>query len=149
MRKAIPSSIQPELQLGTIDRRYRSLGVSLSASAVIGLSLVLSGPPLPFPGCLFRVITGLPCPSCGLTHAFIALGHGRVSEAFLDNIMSPLLFVTLIGILGVSVYESLAGRYLLQPLWARVKSKVLVGVLILAALSWTWNLFKHFTHFAG
>jgi len=149
MRKAIPSSTPPELRLGTIDRRYRSLGVSLSASAVIGLSIALNGPPLPFPGCLFRLITGLPCPSCGLTHAFIALGHGRVSEAFLDNIMSPLLFVTLIGVLGVSVYESLAGRYLLQPLWTRVKNKVLVGVLILAGLSWAWNLFRYFTHFSG
>ena len=137
------------MRVRTIDRRYRSLGVSVSASAVIGLSFVLSGPPLPFPGCLFRLITGLPCPSCGLTHAFIALGHGRLFEAFLDNIMSPFLFVTLIGILGVSVYESLSGRYCLQPLWARVKNKVLVMVLILAALSWSWNLFKHFSLFGA
>ena len=31
--------------------------------------------------CLFYNLTGLPCPGCGLTRAFVCLGHGRWQEA--------------------------------------------------------------------
>jgi hypothetical protein len=149
MRRAILSSIPPDLKRAQVDRRRGSLVIVLSASAVIGLSLVLSRPPLPFPRCLFRMVTGLPCPSCGLTRAFIALGHGRLAEACLQNIMSPVLLVALVAVLGVSAYETLADRSFLGPIWERVKNKVLVLVLVLSAFSWVWNLYKHFAHFAG
>lgn len=31
--------------------------------------------------CPFYNLTGLPCPGCGLTRAFVCLGHGRFGEA--------------------------------------------------------------------
>jgi hypothetical protein len=83
-----------------------------------------------------------------MTHAFIALGHGRPVEAFFKNIMSPFIFLVLIAIVGVSVFESLTGRFLFQTLWTRMKGKVLVFALVLAALSWAWNIYKHFSHSA-
>lgn len=147
MPKEIRSNL-PEFHLRTVAGQSRSIGVSLIAATVLGLAFQLSDPPLPFPVCLFRLFTGLPCPSCGMTHAFIALGHGRPVEAFLENIMSLFLFLALIVILGTSVFESATGRVVLQPLWARVKNKVLVVVLVLAALSWAWNIYKHFSHSA-
>ena len=136
----------PEFHLRVVAGQSRSLGISLIAAVVLGLSFQLSGPPLPFPVCLFRLFTGLPCPSCGMTHAFIALGHGRPVEAFFENIMSPFLFLALIAILGTSIFESVTSRVILQPLWARVKNKVLVVVLVMAGLSWAWNICKHFSH---
>ncbi len=41
--------------------------------------------------CLFRSITGLRCPSCGITHMFIDLLHGDLKSAFKDN---QFLFLT-------------------------------------------------------
>ncbi|MFO7635706.1 MAG: DUF2752 domain-containing protein [Clostridia bacterium] len=32
--------------------------------------------------CVFKRATGLPCPSCGMTRAYIALFQGRFAEAF-------------------------------------------------------------------
>lgn len=35
--------------------------------------------------CLFRTITGLSCPGCGITRMFVALFGGNVQEAFACN----------------------------------------------------------------
>ena len=32
--------------------------------------------------CLFRMLTGLKCPGCGITHSLISLLHGNIYEAF-------------------------------------------------------------------
>ncbi len=54
--------------------------------------MLLASALLPLPGpdgrlahlpplCPFLVLTGLPCPGCGLTRAFVCLGHGRWEDA--------------------------------------------------------------------
>jgi len=45
----------------------------------------------PRPGCLFRQITGLKCPFCGMTHAVIALAHGHLMAAVQQNAIVLLL----------------------------------------------------------
>ena len=42
--------------------------------------------------CVFRVITGLKCPGCGITHMIMAACRFDFKSAFSEN---PLLFVTL------------------------------------------------------
>jgi hypothetical protein len=43
--------------------------------------------------CGFKNATGLPCPGCGLTHSFCALGKGHLFAAFAWNLLGPPLFV--------------------------------------------------------
>ena len=40
--------------------------------------------------CLFRRITGRPCPSCGLTRSWHAFGHGRVGDSIRFHPFGPL-----------------------------------------------------------
>ena len=35
--------------------------------------------------CLWRAITGLPCPGCGMIHAWLAMAHGDVRAAWNFN----------------------------------------------------------------
>ena len=62
-------------------------------SAVFAVSALWS--PSELPGvvlCPFRALTGLPCPGCGMTRAFCALGHGDLSGAFGYNALAPFVF---------------------------------------------------------
>jgi Protein of unknown function (DUF2752) len=43
--------------------------------------------------CGFKNATGLPCPGCGLTHSFCALGKGNLLSAFGWNLFGPPLFL--------------------------------------------------------
>src|SRR5438128_642741 len=43
--------------------------------------------------CGFKNATGLPCPGCGLTHSFCALGKGHLLSAFSWSLLGPPLFL--------------------------------------------------------
>jgi hypothetical protein len=44
--------------------------------------------------CGFKNFTGLPCPGCGLTHSFRAMGNGDLAGAFGFNLLGPPLLFT-------------------------------------------------------
>jgi uncharacterized protein DUF2752 len=46
--------------------------------------------------CGFKNLTGLPCPGCGLTHSFCAIGKGRLGEAFSYNLLGLPLFLVFV-----------------------------------------------------
>ena len=77
--------------------------ILLICSAILVASMILSvrdetqvvvpilGKPLP-PLCTFKRFTGHDCPGCGLTRAFICLGHGQPWRAWAYNPSSWFLF---------------------------------------------------------
>lgn len=78
--------------------------------------------------CPFRALTGLPCPGCGMTRAFLALGRLDIAEAFSQNPLSlPLAALLLLY---------LAGRVPGFLRSARLQGAALAGVL----LFWGWRL---------
>ncbi len=91
---------------------------------------------VPFvPACPFRSLTGVPCPTCGTTHAAIAMLHGRIGAALAAN---PLA--------AAAGLAFLAGG-LIAPLWVALRLPVpeipaplprWVRALILAALAASW-----------
>lgn len=70
---------------------YWFLAALLLASAVLPARALTEGPVL----CLFRRITGHPCPGCGLTRSFVATAHLRLDEAFGQHLFGPVLFMGL------------------------------------------------------
>ena len=75
------------------------------------------------PGCMFRNVTGLHCPGCGMTRATHALMHGDVATAFRFNPVGFVLFPVALAATGL---EAIA--------WALVV--ILIGFWILRNLPW-------------
>ena len=90
------------------ERQLALLWGVVTVSTVVLRPFWLAVAPL-MPACPFRAITGVPCPTCGSTHAAVALMHGRLGAALAAN---PL--ATLAGI------AFLAGG-LIAPLWAAMR----------------------------
>ena len=101
----------------------------LCAAFVLSPATVETGPTI----CPFRLVTGLPCPGCGLTRSWVALAHGRVSDSFGANLFGPLAF----GLAGVvatlTLSSSLTGvspTSLSRNRLVRVAVKAFVGLWV-------------------
>lgn len=68
------------------------LGVA-AASLAFGASTYAGLPEM----CAFHAMTGLPCPTCGITRSFAATAHGQLGLAFHEHAFGPFLFVMMIA----------------------------------------------------
>lgn len=87
--------------------------------------------------CIFREVTGIPCPSCGTTRGVLALMDGRVLDALALNPMMATAFVVfLAGGMIAPLWAWRDGRLPRighpLPIWIRVA----IVVVILA--NWAW-----------
>ena len=51
--------------------------------------------------CLFRAVTGVPCPGCGLTRAIARLARGDLAQAVTLHPLAPLLAAEAVGAWGL------------------------------------------------
>ncbi|MEI7056397.1 DUF2752 domain-containing protein [Nocardioides sp. CCNWLW239] len=120
------------------DLRQRFAAVSSSeVTAAIGLGGIAIATLLPAGGiedgpvlCPFRLLTGLPCPGCGLTRSWVYLMHGDLGSSLASNWFGPLLVLGVIVLAVVSVRARLAGR---RPtdLDKLVRNRVVLGAFAL------------------
>jgi hypothetical protein len=90
--RAAPAVPTPHAARGP-DATRCALFVLPLTSAVFAASALWSPTDLPgFVVCPFRAVTGLPCPGCGMTRAFCAIGHGDFAGAFGFNVLAPFVF---------------------------------------------------------
>jgi hypothetical protein len=81
--------------------------------------------------CLFRRITGRPCPSCGLTRSWQALGHGRIGDSIRFHPFGPLTVLAALWLAidgGAERRLELAGRR-----WMHVAATAWIA-------AWLWRL---------
>ena len=69
-------------------KKTARFGVPEIFAGIAALSFLVARfvPVLRLPGlCPFKLITGLPCCTCGMTHAFVHLAHGELGRALAAN----------------------------------------------------------------
>jgi Protein of unknown function (DUF2752) len=102
--------------------------------------VVLAWLPMPHTVCPFRVLTGLPCPFCGGTHAGIDLGRGHPVAALLA---SPLAVCGAVAVITLPMLRttSLAERWRQLPAKTRNRAAI-SGILAALAVSEVWQLVR-------
>ena len=83
----------------------------------LGASAVLAASALSWPAalegvelCPFHAWSGLPCPGCGLTHAFRALAHGDLAAAWAANPFGLPLFLLTLALASAPFWPRAAER---------------------------------------
>ncbi len=97
---------------------------------------------LPWPGCTFRALTGLPCVTCGATRASLSFLHGELGAAWRFN---PLIFLGLGAVLLFDLYALVVlvtgARRLRVAVPGRGLRRLLLAALLLAGLgNWIYLL---------
>jgi hypothetical protein len=93
---------------------------------------------VPWPGCVFRRFTGLPCPTCGATRCAMDLLHGDLLGAMRLN---PLMFVCYAATCVVNLYAAAALLFQLpRPRLAGLPAKVkrIMSLFLVAVVGANW-----------
>ncbi|HEY1381101.1 MAG TPA: DUF2752 domain-containing protein [Gemmataceae bacterium] len=142
---------RPPLVVPVLTRRVRLAVVAVAAGLVVLFAVAAwldpygpDGLPramgthtqLGLPECNFLRLTGLPCPSCGMTTSFALLMHGDVLSSLRVNPVGTLLALTLLAAIPWSLVGAVRGRWL----WVRTLEPWLLKAVIvftgLALLRW-------------
>ncbi len=126
---------------------YLIIIVVFFAVVLVGLSLTPSScgigthEELGLPPCGFLIITGYPCPSCGLTTAFTLILHGRVTDAFLVQPFGVMLFLVFFIAAGLSVAALLLRLPFSAVLDSRHLDRIQMILLVSMILAWIYKIY--------
>ncbi len=133
-----------------------------SIAFVIGARFILSDPQsgeplhlkipvvgeLVTPSCPSKIVTGVPCPVCGITHSIAYISHGRLIKGFRYHPLGPLFALSMLLAIPWSIGILLSPDTEPSPEnkeIARIKHRRLmisIGVLIMA--SWAISLARYY-----
>ena len=114
-------------------------------SGLVLLASVVLPQHLPdIPVCAFKRMTGYPCPFCGMTRAFTAMGHGACAVAVRESPAGAILYLVIIGVFAASatrLVRSPRSDHSPDPGRARALrwGLLIAGTLILLA-NWIYRL---------
>ena len=132
----------------TPKRLYLLLGAACAAGYLYLFYAMHSNPdPDGLGACMFRNVTGIPCPSCGSTRSVLAILKGEWQGAMLLN---PLGYAVAAGLIAVPIWiavDLVTGNRSLHRAWKGLER--LIGIqwvalilIALIALNWIWNIYK-------
>jgi hypothetical protein len=120
-----------------VDHEALWLLVGGASLCLLGVALVTPG--IQLPRCVFKTLTGLPCPTCGVTRTVIALSRGDVERALFLN---PLAAIACGAALVYLVYAAAVLALRLprfRPTVSAVGARWLrVAAIAIVAINWIW-----------
>lgn len=98
-------------------------------------------------GCPFKLITGIPCPSCGVTRSVILFFNGNLLSAISMNplgiVVSLLMILLPIGLLFDLIFKKLIVISAYDWIERTLKRvSVAIPLITIIVLNWIWNIYK-------
>ena len=130
------------------DKLYSILGLACLAGYLYLLLFVFILPEnLKFGVCIFKHITGIPCPSCGATRAVMLLMRGDVIGSILTNPIGILLAIAMLGIPIWLIADLSLKKQSLYHFYQRSerfirKPGIAIFCVLLVLINWFWGISK-------
>ncbi|HEY8548852.1 MAG TPA: DUF2752 domain-containing protein [Vicinamibacterales bacterium] len=118
---------------------HERLWLAVGGASLLLLAIAVASPNVRLPLCTLKVLTGIPCPTCGMTRAVLALTRG---DFLLALTMNPLVVVGAIVAACYGVYAAAVLALGLPRFRPQLNARDWVAVRVVAlaamALNWAW-----------
>jgi len=121
-----------------------SLTPLLALSGILAASFVI--PPFhreAFSVCIIKTLLGIPCPGCGMTRAFLYIGHLDFRSAWELNISSLPAYGIVVLLWLQSMIRAIAGHDIRIQFTPRERAWVMMLGAVAVASSWTYNIVQN------
>ena len=126
-------------RLEPLEVDHEALWLLVGGASLCLLGVALATPGIQLPRCAFKIITGLPCPTCGVTRTIIALSRGDVDRALFLN---PLATIVCVAGLLYLVYAAAVLALRLPRFRPTVSAagarRLRIGAVAVIASNWIW-----------
>ena len=101
---------------------------AIIAAGILGFTLLLAGSGAPGIPCLFKSLTHLPCPGCGITRSLQAMWAGDPVRSLRYHLLGPAVFIGCLVVLCAAV----RGRSLWLPIraWLGILAALLLAYFL-------------------
>jgi Protein of unknown function (DUF2752) len=130
----------PPRLLGSECWRRKAEQTGAIAALIVVAALVDPDRPLPFDVCAFRYLTGLPCPTCGLTRALCHALRFDWARSFAYHPAGVVLAIALVGWTVWSAVELYRARPIGEPLRRRLAAICAGAVCSMSVVFWIVQL---------
>lgn len=134
-----------KIEIRSTDFSRLQSGLVVLALGLSGLAIARLFPQMTamMPPCLFRSLSGWPCPSCGATHAGLLLSQTRLTAALAANPFFTLLYLGM-AVIGLRTLAGLVtGKTIVLHGLSRVPGGPARWLLLALLLNWLYLLGHH------
>ncbi len=91
------------------------------------------------PDCIFKALTGLPCPTCGTTHALVSMGRGDLFASFRANPLAAFLLLLSVAVFLVGIVFRLSTHTRISlVLTGREERIARITAILLVLANWSY-----------
>jgi len=146
--RLIPERHESHREISSLMVRLGHACVALGLAATLLLALWLEPDPrglgtheqLLLRPCKFHEVTGLPCPSCGMTTAFAHMARGEPRKAFIAQPLGALGCIVCALLVPVAVWATIRGENAVAAAMRLPWGKLSWAVLALAGAAWLFKI---------
>jgi hypothetical protein len=133
------SEAPPQL-LDPDQRRRRAWQAALIAALLGAAALTDPARPLPFDVCVFHRLTGLPCPTCGMTRAVCHALHGHWAQSVAWHPAGLLVAAGLTGWMLWAAAEASRGQPIAEAVRRRLAKGLIIAGVAVSGVFWIAQL---------